>query len=297
MAVALLSVVAPNRGRPAARLQRRAASASNAGSGVPSSSFEVTPAHIAKGEVAREWIADVFENVDYELALSSSDAIEASGEYVRREDEDEELRYGEFDMGFFVAVVEACEPMLAEMEGRMHPSGAPGAFVDVGSGRGQIPVLAAALRPWSRCAGLEYVPVLHAIAEQAPTCLEKLAASEATRDDTDDESRQSRMNAMPSFDSPAPLSFTRGDMYDAVALTDATRGASMVFMFSTKFAVDGDGRLAVSPKLRPALVAGTVVVTVNNELATADGFELVARMDGPDGERSGGSTACVWRAV
>ena len=64
MAVALLSVVAPNRGRPAARLQRRAASASNAGSGVPSSSFEVTPAHIAKGEVAREWIADVFENVD-----------------------------------------------------------------------------------------------------------------------------------------------------------------------------------------------------------------------------------------
>ena len=295
MAVALLSVVAPNRGRPAARLQRRAASASNAGSGVPSSSFEVTPAHIAKGEVAREWIADVFENVDYELALSSSDAIEASGEYVRREDEDEELRYGEFDMGFFVAVVEACEPMLAEMEGRMHPSGAPGAFVDVGSGRGQIPVLAAALRPWSRCAGLEYVPVLHAIAEQAPTCLENLAASEAA---LFDESRAAeRLNAMPSFDSPAPLSFTRGDMYDAGALTDATRGASMVFMFSTKFAVDGDGRLAVSPKLRPALVAGTVVVTVNNELATADGFELVARMDGPDGERSGGSTACVWRAV
>ena len=295
MAVALLSVVAHNRGLPAARLPRRAASASNAGSGVSSSSFEVTPAHIAKGEVAREWIADVFENVDYELALSSSDAIEASGEYVRREDEDEELRYGEFDMGFFVAVVEACEPMLAEMEGRMHPSGAPGAFVDVGSGRGQIPVLAAALRPWSRCAGLEYVPVLHAIAEQAPTCLEKLAASEAA---LFDESRAAeRLNAMPSFYSPAPLSFTRGDMYDAGALTDATRGASMVFMFSTKFAVDGDGRLAVSPKLRPALVAGTVVVTVNNELATADGFELVARMDGPDGERSGGSTACVWRAV
>ena len=301
MAAALLSVVAPNRGRPAARLPRRVASASNTGSGVPSSSFEVTPAHIAKGEVAREWIADVFENVDYELALSSSDAIEASGEYVRRGDEDEELRYGEFDMGFFVAVVEACEPMLAEAEGRMHPSGAPGAFVDVGSGRGQITVLAAALRPWSRCAGLEYVPVLHAIAEQAPTCLEKLAASEAARDDEDDESRESRaaerVNAMPSFDSPAPLSFTRGDMYDAVALTDATRGASMVFMFSTEFATDGDGRLAVSPKLRPALNAGAVVVTVNNELATGDGFELVARADGPDGERSGGSTAYVWRAV
>ena len=189
MAAALLSVVAPNRGLPAARLPRRAASASNAGSGVSSSSFEVTTAHIAKGEVAREWVADVFENVDYELALSSSDAIEASGEYVRREDEDEELRYGEFDMGFFVAVLEACEPLLAEVEGTMDPSGAPGAFVDVGSGRGQIPVLAAALRSWSRCAGLEYVPVLHAIAEQAPTCLEKLAASEAARDDADESGR------------------------------------------------------------------------------------------------------------
>ena len=140
MAAALLSVVAPNRGLPAARLPRRAASASNAGSGVSSSSFEVTTAHIAKGEVAREWVADVFENVDYELALSSSDAIEASGEYVRREDEDEELRYGEFDMGFFVAVLEACEPLLAEVEGRMDPSGAPGAFVDVGSGRAQVVV-------------------------------------------------------------------------------------------------------------------------------------------------------------
>ena len=298
MAAALLSVVAPNRGLPAARFPRRAASASNAGSGVSSSSFEVTPAHIAKGEVAREWVADVFENVDYELALSSSDAIEASGEYVRREDEDEELRYGEFDMGFFVAVLEACEPLLAEVEGTMDPSGAPGAFVDVGSGRGQIPVLAAALRSWSQCAGLEYVPVLHAIAEQAPTCLEKLAASEVARDDADESGRAAeRENAMPSFDSPAPLSFARGDMYDADALTDATRGASMVFMFSTKFAVDRDGRLAVSPMLRPALATGAVVVTVNNELATADGFELVARADGPDGERSGGSTAYVWRAV
>ena len=46
--------------------------------------------------------------------------------------------------------------MLAEME--EDASGAPGAFVDVGSGRGQIPVLAAALRPWSRCAGLGTCP-------------------------------------------------------------------------------------------------------------------------------------------
>ena len=125
----------------------------------------------------------------------NSDAFEASGEYIKQADEDEELRYGEFDMGFFVAVVEACEPLL-EGDG----GGDPGAFVDVGSGRGQIPVLAAALRPWSRCTGLEYMPVLHAIAEQAPGLRDEFARA------MDESRKQSLRNALgPSFDSPAPL--------------------------------------------------------------------------------------------
>ena len=226
--------------------------------------------------------------MDYERVMSSADAFEASGEYIKQADEDEELRYGEFDMGFFVAVVEACEPLL-EGDG----GGDPGAFVDVGSGRGQIPVLAAALRPWSRCTGLEYMPVLHAIAEQAPGLRDEFARA------MDESRKQSLRNTLgPCFDSPAPLTFTRGDMYDPHTLHTATKGAALVFMFSTKFSVDETSRcLKVSKALREALRVGAVAVTVNNVLDEADGFELQMRLNGPDSERAGGSTAYIWRAV
>jgi hypothetical protein len=268
-------------------LSGRAASAPSSKSDAQGS-FQVTDTHKETGELAREWIADVFENVDYERVMSSADAFEASGEYIKQADEDEELRYGEFDMGFFVAVVEACEPLL-EGDG----GGDPGAFVDVGSGRGQIPVLAAALRPWSRCVGLEYMPVLHAIAEQAPGLRDEFARA------MDESRKQSLRNALgPRFDSPAPLTFTRGDMYDPHTLHTATKGAALVFMFSTKFSVDETSRcLKVSKALREALGVGAVAVTVNNVLDEADGFELQMRLNGPDSERAGGSTAYIWRAV
>ena len=277
---------------PRARSSGRAASAPS--SKIDSQgSFQVTDTHKETGELAREWIADVFENVDYERVMSSADAFEASGEYIKQEDEDEELRYGEFDMGFFVAVVEACEPLLDVLEGDGGDDGDPGAFVDVGSGRGQIPVLAAALRPWSRCAGLEYMPVLHAIAEQAPGLRDEFASA------MDESRKQSLRNALgPCFDSPAPLTFTRGDMYDPHTLHTATKGAALVFMFSTKFSVDETSRcLKVSKALREALVVGAVAVTVNNVLDEADGFALQMRLNGPDSERAGGSTAYIWRAV
>ena len=277
---------------PRARLSGRAASAPSSKSDAQGS-FQVTDTHKETGELAREWIADVFENVDYERVMSSADAFEASGEYIKQEDEDEELRYGEFDMGFFVAVVEACEPLLDALEGDGGGNGDPGAFVDVGSGRGQIPVLAAALRPWSRCAGLEYMPVLHAIAEQAPGLRDEFARA------TDESRKQSLRNALgPRFDSPAPLTFTRGDMYDPHTLHTATNGAALVFMFSTKFSVDETSRcLKVSKALREALRVGAVAVTVNNVLDEADGFALQMRLNGPDNERAGGSTAYIWRAV
>ena len=273
---------------PRARSSGRAVSAPSSKSDAQGS-FQVTDTHKETGELAREWIADVFENVDYERVMSSADAFEASGEYIKQEDEDEELRYGEFDMGFFVAVVEACEPLLEGDGGERDP----GAFVDVGSGRGQIPVLAAALRPWSRCAGLEYMPVLHAIAEQAPGLRDEFARA------IDESRKQSLRNALgPRFDSPAPLTFTRGDMYDPHTLHTATKDAALVFMFSTKFSVDETSRcLKVSKALREAIRVGAVAVTVNNVLDEADGFELQMRLNGPDSARAGGSTACIWRAV
>ena len=279
---------------PHARSSGRAASAPSSKSDAQGS-FQVTDTHKETGELAREWIADVFENVDYERVMSSADAFEASGEYIKQEDEDEELRYGEFDMGFFVAVVEACEPLLDVLEGDGDGggNGDPGAFVDVGSGRGQIPVLAAALRPWLRCTGLEYMPVLHAIAEQAPGLRDEFARA------MDESRKQSLRNALgPRFDSPAPLTFTRGDMYDPHTLNNATKGAALVFMFSTKFSVDETSRcLKVSKALREALPVGAVAVTVNNVLDEADGFALQMRLNGPDSERAGGSTAYIWRAV
>ena len=277
---------------PRARSSGRAASAPSSKSDAQGS-FQVTDTHKETGELAREWIADVFENVDYERVMSSADAFEASGEYIKQEDGDEELRYGEFDMGFFVAVVEACEPLLDGLEGDGGDDGDPGAFVDVGSGRGQIPVLAAALRPWSRCAGLEYMPVLHAIAEQAPGLRDEFARA------MDESRKQSLRNTLgPCFDSPAPLTFTRGDMYDPHTLHTAMKGAALVFMFSTKFSVDETSRcLKVSKALREALRVGAVAVTVNNVLDEADGFALQMRLNGPDSERAGGSTAYIWRAV
>ena len=277
---------------PRARSSGRAASAPSSKSDAQGS-FQVTDTHKETGELAREWIADVFENVDYERVMASADAFEASGEYIKQEEEDEELRYGEFDMGFFVAVVEACEPLLDGLEGDGGDDGDPGAFVDVGSGRGQIPVLAAALRPWSRCVGLEYMPVLHAIAEQAPGLRDEFASA------MDESRKQSLRNALgPCFDSPAPLTFTRGDMYDPHTLHTATKGAALVFMFSTKFSMDETSRcLKVSKALREALRVGVVAVTVNNVLDEANRFELQMRLNGPDSERAGGSTAYIWRAV
>ena len=55
--------------------------------------------------------------------------------------------------------------------------------------------------------------------------------------------------------------------------------------------------MKVSKALREALVVGAVAVTVNNVLDEADGFELQMRLNGPDSERAGGSTAYIWRAV
>jgi hypothetical protein len=55
--------------------------------------------------------------------------------------------------------------------------------------------------------------------------------------------------------------------------------------------------LKVSKALREALRVGAVAVTVNNVLDEADGFELQMRLNGPDSERAGGSTAYIWRAV
>jgi hypothetical protein len=87
-------------------------------------------------------------------------------------------------------------------------------------------------------------------------------------------------------------------------------GTTLVFMFSTRFGAEegeeqaegngngnGTGTLKVSSHVRRHVSVGTLVVTVNNVLNEADGFELLRKETGPDSERTGGSTAYVWAAV
>mmetsp|Transcript_14282 Transcript_14282/g.23490 ORF Transcript_14282/g.23490 Transcript_14282/m.23490 type:complete len:245 (-) Transcript_14282:224-958(-) len=237
------------------------------------------------------------------------EALDVSSGEGDEPDEDEELMYGEFDMGFFLALLDSLEGDLTALEKAR--SGA-GVFVDVGSGRGQLAVLAAAARPWARCVGLEYMPVLHSIAD----CVAGVSTDAVT---SEPPSREEVAAALPHALTPSPLAFYRGDMYDAEVMAEALEGATLVFMFSTRFGVDegggedvvgddggdrewgvgeGEGTLKVSSHLRQHIAAGTVVVTVNNVMRATDGFELRRRATGRDTERTmGSSTAYVWMAV
>ena len=263
-----------------------------------------------RGDAARAWISCLYDAVDYEAAMEAAAALEAEvgSSLEDQRDEDEELMYGEFDMGFFLALLESLEDRLAAREAKKKKNGG-GAFVDVGSGRGQLAVLAAAARPtgWSRCVGLEYMPILHAIAEQVKGGVEGgVGVAAATMKGMEEDEREAVYAALPKIDDVSPLKFVRGDMYDDGDMGRALDGASLVFMFSTRFGVvedDGEGEgeggavLKVSSHVRRHVEAGTLIVTVNNVLSEADGFRLVRRVEGPDSERTGGSEAYIWEAV
>ena len=265
----------------------------------------VSPEAAMRGDVAREWISDVYDAIDYERVMAEADALAADAG-ISNDDEDAELMYGEFDAGFFVALIESLEPELRALEEGDVDGGAVvnGSFVDIGSGRGQIAVLASVLRTWQRCVGLEYLPVLHAIADQVALTL----PDDGVLDDA-------RVACLPNALRQSPLTFIRGDMYDDTDLAAALEGATLVFLFSTKFATQevfevgssldddsvgwerNEGTLLVSSRLRPHLRVGAMVVTVNNRLREADGYELARAAEGPDAERTGESVAYVWRVV
>ena len=184
----------------------------------------VSPEAAMRGDVAREWISDVYDAIDYERVMAEADALAADAG-ISNDDEDAELMYGEFDAGFFVALIESLEPELRALEEGDVDGGAVvnGSFVDIGSGRGQIAVLASVLRTWQRCVGLEYLPVLHAIADQVALTL----PDDGVLDDA-------RVACLPNALRQSPLTFIRGDMYDDTDLAAALEGATLVFLFSTK---------------------------------------------------------------
>jgi hypothetical protein len=131
----------------------------------------VTPEDVRRGEVARSWVSELYDCVDYAAVFAAAEEAavrDDDDDALADDDHSGERMYGEFDMGFFVALLRVLEPELALLEYGDVDGGAvgDGVFVDVGSGRGQLAFLASITRKWQRCVGLEIDPQLHAIATQ-----------------------------------------------------------------------------------------------------------------------------------
>ena len=282
----------------------------------------VTAEDVRRGELARAWVSELYDGVDYAAVFAAAEEAAVLEDAVADAlgGAEGERMYGEFDMGFFVALLRSLEDELALLEYGDVDGGAvgDGVFVDVGSGRGQLACVASVARKWQRCVGLEIDETLHAVAEQV-----------ATRSPNEDVVLLDEfIEAFPVASRPmtqSPLSFVCGSMYDRNDLRAALEGATLVFAFATKFnrlmedqnveafetrlekrAHDGanddhndDGSyLALSPHIRPHLRVGALVVVVNGSLPPRDGFELVATRLGPDAERNGrDSVARVYRVV
>ena len=281
----------------------------------------VTAEDVRRGELARAWVSELYDGVDYAAVFAAAEEAAVLEDAVADAlgGDEGERTYGEFDMGFFVALLRSLEDELALLEYGDVDGGAvsDGVFVDVGSGRGQLACVASVARKWQRCVGLEIDETLHAVAEQV-----------ATRSPNEDVVLLDEfIEAFPVASRPmtqSPLSFVCGSMYDRNDLRAALEGATLVFAFATKFnrlrrnvaasdaetkandAIasdfdhhDDDGSyLALSPHIRPHLRVGALVVVVNGSLPPRDGFELVATRLGPDAERNGrDSVARVYRVV
>ena len=287
----------------------------------------VTAEDVRRGELARAWVSELYDGVDYAAVFAAAEEAAVLEDAVADAlgGDEGERTYGEFDMGFFVALLRSLEDELALLEYGDVDGGAvsDGVFVDVGSGRGQLACVASVARKWQRCVGLEIDETLHAVAEQV-----------ATRSPNEDVVLLDEfIEAFPVASRPmtqSPLSFVCGSMYDRNDLRAALEGATLVFAFATKFNRlrrnvaaekraekratetkanddvasdfdhhDDDGSyLALSPHIRPHLRVGALVVVVNGSLPPRDGFELVATRFGPDAERNGrDSVARVYRVV
>ena len=303
-------------GRPMATapafFRRRVARARRVRAGAEDSSRPVaepfvTPEDVRRGEVARSWVSELYDCVDYAAVFAAAEeaAVDDDGALDALADDDHlgERMYGEFDMGFFVALLRVLEPELALLEYGDVDGGAvgDGVFVDVGSGRGQLAFLASVARKWQRCVGLEIDPQLHAIAEQV-----------ALRSPNEDVVTDALIEAFPVAARPmtqSPVSFVRGDMYDRNDLSAALENATLVFAFATRFARDdvdegaddssddSSSYLRLSRHVRPHLRVGALVVAINGALRPEDGFEAIRVERGPDAERGRNSVARVYRVV
>ena len=275
----------------------------------------VTPEDVRRGEVARVWVSELYDCVDYAAVFAAAEEAavlhDDDDAHIRDDDHSGERVYGEFDMGFFTALLRVLEPDLALLEYGDVDGGAvgDGVFVDVGSGRGQLAFLSSITRKWQRCVGLEIDKQLHAIATQV-----------SLQSPNEDVVTDTLIDAFPVAARPmtqSPVSFVNGNMYDRNDLSAALENATLVFAFATRFkrdderdeegpfveeedSVQGDEScmyLRLSRHVRPHLRVGALVVIINGALRREDGFELIRVERGPDAERGRDSVARVYRVV
>ena len=311
-----------SRGARASRVRARATDSSQS----PAEPF-VTAEDARRGEVARAWVSELYDCVDYAAVFAAAEQAAVREDDVEDDVADAlsggegERMYGEFDMGFFVALLRSLEPELALLERGDVDGGAVGngVFVDVGSGRGQLVCVASVARKWQRCVGLEVDAALHAVATQV-----------ALRSPNEDVVTDDLLDAFPVAARPmtqSPISFVCGNMYDRNDLRAALENATLVFAFATKFRRDDDddrvatstsigaldacasfddcddacGKtpyLTLSRHIRPHLRVGALAVIVNGALRESEGFDLIATRRGPDAERNGrDSVARVYRVA
>ena len=180
----------------------------------------VTAEDVRRGELARAWVSELYDGVDYAAVFAAAEEAAVLEDAVADAlgGDEGERTYGEFDMGFFVALLRSLEDELALLEYGDVDGGAvsDGVFVDVGSGRGQLACVASVARKWQRCVGLEIDETLHAVAEQV-----------ATRSPNEDIVLLDEfIEAFPVASRPmtqSPLSFVCGSMYDRNDLRGRSR--------------------------------------------------------------------------
>jgi hypothetical protein len=195
------------------------------------------------------WLENVYESVDYAAALKRAGIVDdwsdeqddsgsdTEGEHYEQdiwsetdnsevcEGKEGELTYGEMDLTFFVALINRLDPS----EGSR--------FVDLGSGRGQLVLAAAKLRPWKLCTGIEIEPEVFEIGQGA-------------------------LDIAQQGDDPiSPCKFVFGDIYNT---TNPLFDADLVFAYATCFATsDGNVLSRLSKVLSENLKPECTVITVN----------------------------------
>jgi tRNA G46 methylase TrmB len=118
--------------------------------------IHISPDNIQQADSTGTWLADVYDAIDYVEALDRAGKVT-----VDFDESADDFIYGEFDMGFFLGLL-----------ARLNPTD-DAIFADIGSGRGQLVILAALTRKWRRCVGIEIVPILHEMACAALALVEK----------------------------------------------------------------------------------------------------------------------------